>query len=147
MAAVRWMRSGTGGAELHAKVLRERDLPNGKDIASFLTQETAKQMRNFALFLFAGALGAGTPGPQIFRGVVTDSMCGNNHAAMKVSPDQKCVLECVRHGSKYALYDGKASYVLSDQKTPEQFAGKRVKVRGTLYERTKILKVESITAE
>ncbi len=26
---------------------------------------------------------------------------------MKVTPDSKCVTECVKHGSKYALYDGK----------------------------------------
>ena len=62
---------------------------------------------------------------------------------MKVSPDSKCVLECVRAGS-YALFDGKATYVLSDQKTPEQFAGQKVSVTGTLFEKTKILKVAAI---
>jgi hypothetical protein len=36
--------------------------------------------------------------------------------------------------------------VLSDQKTPEQFAGKKVTVTGTLYEKTKILQVDSIAA-
>jgi len=36
-------------------------------------------------------------------------------------------------------------YVLSDQKTPEQFAGQRVKVTGTLYEKTRILTVDSMT--
>jgi hypothetical protein len=34
--------------------------------------------------------------------------------------------------------------VLSDQKTPEQFAGKKVKVTGTLAEGAKTLKVDSI---
>jgi hypothetical protein len=53
----------------------------------------------------------------------------------------------VKQGSKYALFDGKNSYVLSDQKTPEQFAGQKVKVTGALNEKTKILKVDSITAE
>ena len=66
---------------------------------------------------------------------------------MKVAPDSKCVVECVKHGSKYALFDGKNSYLLSDQKTPEQFAGQKVKVTGTLYEKTKILKVDAIAAE
>jgi len=66
---------------------------------------------------------------------------------MKATPDSKCVQECVKHGSKYALFDGKTAYVLSDQKTPEQFAGQKVKIMGTLYERTKILKVDSITAD
>ncbi len=105
-------------------------------------------LRTTALsLLFAGALVAGTVPPQTFTGVITDSMCGQNHAAMNVSPDSKCVLACVKHGSKYALFDGKNTYVLSDQKTPEQFAGQRVKITGTLYEKTKILKVDSIAAD
>jgi len=53
----------------------------------------------------------------------------------------------VKHGSKYALFDGKTGYVLSDQKTPEQFAGQKVKITGTLFEKTKILKVDSIAAD
>lgn len=104
-------------------------------------------MRKLVSFLFAGALIAGTASQQTFTGVITDSMCGKDHAMMTVAPDSKCVLECVKSGSKYALYDGKTAYVLSDQKTPEQFAGKRVKITGTLYEKTKILKVDSISAE
>ena len=61
----------------------------------------------------------------------------------------KCVVECAKGGNnaKYALFDGKNVYVLSDQKTPEQFAGKKVTVTGTLYEKTKILKADSITEE
>jgi hypothetical protein len=76
-------------------------------------------------------------------------MCGKDHAMMKVTPDSKCVLECVKHdkNTKYALFDGKNTYLLSDQKTPEQFAGQKVKVTGTLYEKTKILTVDSITAD
>ncbi len=103
-------------------------------------------MTKIASLLFAGALVAGAAG-RTFTGVVTDSMCGNDHAAMKVTPDAKCVRECVKHGSKYVLSDGKNVYVLSDQKTPEQFAGEKVKVTGTLYEKTGVLKVDSISAE
>ena len=66
---------------------------------------------------------------------------------MKVTPDSKCITECVRMGDKYALYDGKATYVLSDQKAPERFAGQKVKITGTLDEKTKILKVDSISAD
>jgi hypothetical protein len=65
---------------------------------------------------------------------------------MGVKPDSKCVLECVKAGSKYALYDGKNVYVLSDQKTPEKFAGQKVKITGTLSEATKAIKVDSIAA-
>ena len=103
-------------------------------------------MTKLAALLISGALAAGAAN-QTFTGVITDSMCGKDHAMMKVTPNSKCVVECVKSGSKYALYDGKTAYVLSDQKTPEQFAGQKVKVTGTLFEKTKILQVESITAD
>lgn len=104
-------------------------------------------MLKFTSILFAGALIAGAASPQTFTGVITDSMCGKDHAMMKVTPDSKCVRECVKQGSKYALFDGKEVYVLSDQKAPEAFVGQRVKITGTLYEKTKILKVDAISAE
>ena len=104
-------------------------------------------MLKLTTILLAGVLIAGAAGPQTFTGVITDSMCGKDHAMMKVTPDSKCVQECVKHGSKYALFDGKAVYVLSDQKSPEAFAGQRVKITGTLYEKTGIIKVDSIAAE
>ena len=55
-----------------------------------------------ATVLSAGLL-AGAAGPQSFTGVITDTMCGANHKPMNVTPDSKCVLECVKHGSTYAL--------------------------------------------
>lgn len=79
-------------------------------------------------------------------GVITDTMCGANHAPMKASPDSRCVLECVKHGSKYALLEGKNLYTLSDRETPAKFAGQRVKVTGQLYPKTGVLKVETIEA-
>ena len=103
-------------------------------------------MKRFIALVFAGALIAAV-GQQAFTGVITDSMCGKDHAMMKVTPDSTCVRECVKHGSKYALFDGKNTYVLSDQQTPEHFAGQRVEITGTLYEKTKILKVDSIVAD
>ncbi len=96
--------------------------------------------------VFAGALIAGAAAPRTFSGVITDAMCGKDHAMMRVSPDSKCVTECVKRGSKYALYDGKTAYVLSDQKSPEQFAGKKVKITGTLDQKANVLKVDSIAA-
>jgi hypothetical protein len=66
---------------------------------------------------------------------------------MNIAPDAKCIVQCVKgHGSKYALLDGTNLYKLSDQQTPEKFAGQKVKVTGVLYPKTGILKVESITA-
>jgi len=103
-------------------------------------------MTKLATLLIAGALLAAAAGPQTFTGVITDSMCGKDHSAMGVKPDSKCVLECVKAGAKYALYDGKTVYALSDQKTPEKFAGQKVKITGTYNEATKILKVDSMAA-
>ncbi len=104
-------------------------------------------MKKTISLLFGGALLAAAAGQQTFTGVITDSMCGQDHSMMKVTPDSKCVQQCVKHGSKYALFDGKTAWVLSDQKTPEQFAGQKVKITGTLYDKTKIVKVDSITAD
>ena len=111
-----------------------------------VNERTTLNMQKLAALLIAGALAAGAA-TQTFTGVITDTMCGKDHAMMKVTPDSKCVVECVRSGSKYALFDGKNVYVLSDQKTPEQFAGQKVRVTGTLFEKTKILQVDSITAD
>lgn len=97
----------------------------------------------FAVTVFVGSLSAAS---ETHVGVITDTMCGANHAPMKVSPDSKCVLECVKHGSKYALLEGAKVYTLSDQETPAKFAGQKVKVTGQLYQKTGILKVEKIEA-
>ena len=81
-----------------------------------------------------------------YVGVITDTMCTTDHKPMKVAPDSKCVQDCVGDAKtyKYALSDGKNSYILSDQETPAKFAGKRVKVTGTLYTKTNILRLERI---
>jgi hypothetical protein len=46
----------------------------------------------------------------------------------------------------YVLSVGKEAYTLSDQKTPEKFAGKKVTVTGTLDAKTKTIQVDSIAA-
>jgi len=96
------------------------------------------------LTLFAGTALAFAAAPKTFTGVITDSMCGKDHAMMGVKPDSKCVLECVKSGSKYALLEGTNVYELSDQKAPEKFAGQKVKVTGTLN--GNVLQVQSIAA-
>jgi hypothetical protein len=96
-----------------------------------------------AIFAMSAFLAAGAT----FTGVITDDMCGQDHAAMKMGPDPDCVRACTqKHGSKYVLFDGKNTYKLSDQETPAKFAAKKVKVTGTLYEKTGIIKVEKIEA-
>jgi hypothetical protein len=67
-----------------------------------------------------------------FTGTITDSMCGKDHAAMRMGTDAKCTVACVKAGAKYALYDGKKAYTLSDQTAPEKFAGQKVTVTGLL---------------
>ncbi|MCS7044473.1 MAG: DUF5818 domain-containing protein [Bryobacteraceae bacterium] len=83
---------------------------------------------------------------RVYTGVITDTMCGADHAHMGIQPDEKCVRECVKSGKwKYALIDEKGRMmVLSDQQTPEKYAAKRVKIRGVYYEKTGILRVDSI---
>jgi hypothetical protein len=103
-------------------------------------------MRTLFTAVLAAGLLAAAAGPQSFTGVITDTMCGANHKPMNVTPDSKCVLECVKHGSKYALLVGNNVYVLSDQQTPEKFAAQKVKVTGALNEKTKILKVDKMEA-
>ena len=97
------------------------------------------------LLLAAGMMMAAGP-KQTYTGFITDTMCGKDHASMKVAPDAKCVRECVKHGSKYALLQSDKVYTLSDQQTPEKYAGQKVKVTGTLHPKTNILAVESIEA-
>jgi hypothetical protein len=92
---------------------------------------------------------AAPPGKQTFTGVITDSMCDDgDHSRMKMGPtDAECTRACVSiHDAMYVLFDGKAAYTLSDQKTPENFAGKKVIVTGTLDAKTKTIQVASIAA-
>jgi hypothetical protein len=84
-----------------------------------------------------------------FNGVITDSMCEDgDHSHMKMgSNDAECTKACIKfHDAKYVLYDGKQTYVLSDQKAPEKYAGQKVTVSGTLDAKTKTITVNSIAA-
>jgi len=82
-----------------------------------------------------------------FTGTITGSGCAKaDHSAMKMGNDAQCTMACVKaHGAKYVLYDGKEAYELSDQKTPEQYAAKKVTVTGTLDAKSNIIKVDKIT--
>jgi hypothetical protein len=92
---------------------------------------------------------AAAQGQRKFTGVVTDSMCSSaDHKGMRMGPtDAECTVACVlAHGALYVLYDGKEVYTLSDQKTPEKFAGKKVTVTGSLNAKTKTIQMGSIVA-
>ena len=97
--------------------------------------------------VFAGALTAANE-TQTFTGVITDTMCGKSHGMVPGQPDDKCIAMCIKgSSSQYALYDGKQVLKLTDQKTPAKYAALRVKVTGTLNEKTKTIKVNSIELE
>ena len=100
------------------------------------------------LAVFAVSAGVMFAAGQTFTGTITDNMCDkSDHADMKMGTDEKCVTECIKSmGGKYVLYDGSKTYELSDQKTPAQFAAKRVTVTGTLDAKTNTIKVDSIAA-
>ena len=101
----------------------------------------------FGLLVIAALSAA--PARLRFTGVVTDSMCAKgDHSQMRMGPtDADCVTACVdAHGATYVLYDGKAAYTLSDQKTPEKFAGKKVTITGALNAKTNTIQVDSIAA-
>ncbi len=91
----------------------------------------------------AVVLGAASP-KQTYTGVITDAMCGASHSMMNVKPDSKCVVECVKRGSKYALLVGSKVYTLSDQQAPEKYAAQKVKVTGTLDAKTETITVAKI---
>lgn len=107
-------------------------------------------MRMILLTMLAAASLYAQGPARTFTGVVTDTMCGADHSHMGISPEAKCVRDCVKGGGgkwKYALLvDGKKMYVLSDQQTPEKFAAQKVSVTGVLYEKTGILKVDKMAA-
>src|SRR5574338_337713 len=75
----------------------------------------------FTTLLIASPLAAGTAS-RTFTGVIGDSMCVRDHAAMKIAPEDKCVRECVKHSSdvKYVLLTDDRHYILSDQAAPAQ---------------------------
>jgi hypothetical protein len=96
-----------------------------------------------------------------YSGEIMDSQCAKNasHDAMlkkegmeKMIGDPKgkqmCTANCVKNGGKYVLYDAakKTVYQLDDQQKPEQFAGQKVTVTGTLDKATKTVHVTNIQA-
>lgn len=104
-------------------------------------------MRPWIGLVCAFALLSAAPVKQKFTGVITDGMCANgDHSGMRMGPtDAECTTACVSaHGAEYVLWDGKNSWTLSDQTTPEKFAGKKVVIMGSADSQKKTLQVGSI---
>jgi len=82
------------------------------------------------------------PAAKTFTGEVTDSFCAKNGshdemmAKMQTMGREKdtCTKKCTEIGAKYVLYDegSKAVYTFDDQEKAKTFAGRRVRVAGTL---------------
>ncbi len=104
-------------------------------------------MRRVILVAAAIASTVAAADQQTFTGTITDSMCGKSHGMVAGQPDEKCIAMCVKGSSQYALFDGKTVLKLSDQKAPAKYAAQRVKVTGTINEKTQTIKVNSIEPE
>jgi len=104
-------------------------------------------MKAIILAAVAATVLAAANKPQTFTGIITDTMCKTSHGMVAGQPDEKCIAVCVKGSSQYALYDGKDVLRLSDQKTPAKFAARRVKVTGTLNQKTHTIKVSLIEPE
>ena len=114
-------------------------------------------MKKFLLGLAAASilLGVSYAAPQDsrFSGEITDRACAkaNSHDAMMkrhgVQTVEDCIPACIKAGGKYVLFDKSTMtiYLLDDQQKPIPFAGKNVKVTGTLDKATQTLHVTNIT--
>ena len=105
-------------------------------------------MKHLIFNLLAIAALVAAPGKQSFTGIITDDVCAKaDHSQMRMGPtDAECAIACIdAHGASYVLYDGKNAYTLTDQRTPEKFAGQKVRIIGTLDIKTKTIQVDSIT--
>jgi uncharacterized protein DUF5818 len=72
---------------------------------------------------------------QTLTGVVSDSNCGAKHS--EASDDAAaCVKKCVTGGAKYVLVSGGKVYQLDAQDKFADWAGKSVKVTGTVKDDT-----------
>ena len=69
---------------------------------------------------------------QTFSGIITDSRCGARHLQNSDKSPAECARSCVRHGAKYMLVDGDASYILEgNREVFDRLAGERVRIVGT----------------
>ncbi|MBZ5543084.1 MAG: hypothetical protein LAO07_05315 [Acidobacteriia bacterium] len=78
-----------------------------------------------------------------WTGTVSDSHCGAKHAEASDAA-AACVAKCVQGGAKYVLVSGGTVYQLDAQDKFADFAGKSVKVTGTVKDGA--ITVESVEA-
>jgi hypothetical protein len=106
----------------------------------------------FVALVTAFGLGFAAPKDQAFTGEIMDAACAKagSHAAMmvahKANTTRDCTLACVMAGGEFVLYNAatKKVYRLDDQPKPQEFAGEKVKVRGTLNKKTNTIHVTAL---
>ena len=87
-------------------------------------------MKRCALLLAIAGLSLAGAVQKTFIGVIHDNRC--------VGPN--CARQCpVTKDPKYTLQSGDEAWVLSDQKTPAKYTGKKVVVTGTLGPRNTLV--------
>jgi hypothetical protein len=104
-------------------------------------------MRRCVLLLAVAGLCLAADAPKTLTGVIGDDMCNGDHKSMGGTDAVKCTEECVKSmHAKYALWVGKDVYILSDQKAPAKYVGKKVTVTGpvTTDGKEKTLQVKSL---
>jgi Protein of unknown function (DUF5818) len=67
----------------------------------------------------------------VFYGVVSDSNCGAKHSRASAAAAE-CVKKCASGGAQYVLVSHGTVYKLGPQDKFADYAGKRVRVHGTL---------------
>ena len=110
-------------------------------------------MLALAMILLAGA----EEKPHTFTGEIADSQCALNvhsfdksHQEMlKVKSVGKtaadCTLYCIKNrGGRFVLQNKRSVFHLDNQELAEPFAGRKVKVTGTLDAKTETIQVRSI---
>lgn len=106
-----------------------------------------------AVFLLV-VVGVAAQKDTTYTGEIMDSQCAKmgSHATMLkkagLKTAKECTAACVKAGGKYVLYNSasKTVYELDDQTKPEDFAGAKVRVTGTLDKATKTIHVTDIKA-
>ena len=115
------------------------------------------------MFLAVGSFGKDKPKDAVItvQGSIVDSQCAFNvHSESRshewmmkrgvqgASDEKSCTQHCVKDmGGSYVLVVKKEVYRLEDQVNAEPFAGKNVKVSGTLDEKTRTLHILNIEEE
>jgi hypothetical protein len=103
---------------------------------------------SFFVLLLASYAFSKDEAPSVLHGAITDSQCAFNvhsdsrshdwmikRGVYRATDDKSCTLHCVKDmGGNYVLVVKNDVYRLDNQTVSEQFAGKKVKVTGTMLD-------------